>query len=47
MKNYRKLLQGMLTCFKHFLHLKVLCNDMNATRKAPRGLTSLGVEGNN
>jgi hypothetical protein len=41
MKTYRKLLQDILTCFKHFLHLKTLSNIMNATNKAPLGLTSL------
>jgi hypothetical protein len=41
MKIYRKLVQHILTCFKHFLHLEILCNIMNATTKAPQGLTSL------
>jgi hypothetical protein len=42
-KIYRKLLQGTLTCFKHLLHLETLCNNMNATTKAPLGLTSLDL----
>jgi hypothetical protein len=43
MKIYRKLLQGLLRCFKHLLHLETLCNDMNETTKAHIGLTSLGL----
>jgi hypothetical protein len=43
MKIYRKLLRGILTCFKHLLHLKTLYNGMNATTKAPLGLTSLDL----
>jgi hypothetical protein len=39
MKIYRKLLKGILTCYKHLLHLGTLCNSMDATTKAPRGLT--------
>jgi hypothetical protein len=31
MKNCGRLLQDILTCFKHFLHLETLCNIMNAT----------------
>jgi hypothetical protein len=31
MKFYGRLLQDILTCFKHFLHLETLCNNMNAT----------------
>jgi hypothetical protein len=27
MKIYGKLLQDILTCFKHFLHLETLCNN--------------------
>jgi hypothetical protein len=40
MKIYRELLQGILIGFKDFLHLETLCNSMNATIKAPLGLTS-------
>jgi hypothetical protein len=43
MKIYRKLLQGILTGFKHFSHIETLCNDMNVTTKAPLGLISLGL----
>jgi hypothetical protein len=43
MKIYRKLPHGIFTCVKHLLHLETLCNDMNATTKAPLGLTSLGL----
>jgi hypothetical protein len=39
MKIYGKLLQGIITCFKHFLHLETLYNDMNPTTKAFIGLT--------
>jgi hypothetical protein len=46
-KNYSgkspRLLQDILTCFKHLLHLETVCNDMNATTKAPPGLASLGL----
>jgi hypothetical protein len=34
MKKIQKLLQDILTCFKHLLHIETLCNDMNATVKA-------------
>jgi hypothetical protein len=37
MKIYQKLLQDILTCFKHFLHLETLCNNMDATTKALLG----------
>jgi CO dehydrogenase/acetyl-CoA synthase epsilon subunit len=43
MKIYGKLLQDILTGFKHFSHIETLCNDMNATTKATIGLTSLGL----
>jgi hypothetical protein len=33
MKIYRKLLQGILTCFKQLLHLETLCNNIDATTK--------------
>jgi hypothetical protein len=39
MKFYQKLLQGILTCFKHFFHLETLCNNMNATTEALLWLT--------
>jgi hypothetical protein len=42
MKIYWKLLQGILTCFKHFLYLETLYNSMDATTKSPLGLPSLG-----
>jgi hypothetical protein len=41
MKIYRKLLQGILTCFEHLSHIETLCDDMNATTKAPLGLIGL------
>jgi hypothetical protein len=43
MKNYRRLLKGILTCFTHLLHLETLCNDMSATTKASLGLIPLGL----
>jgi phosphotransferase system HPr-like phosphotransfer protein len=43
MKIYRKLLQGILTCFKYLLHLETLRNSMDATTKSLLGLTSLGL----
>jgi hypothetical protein len=43
MKIYRKLLQGILTCFKQFSHIETLYNDMAATAEVPLGLTSLGL----
>jgi hypothetical protein len=39
MKIYRKLLQGILTGFKHFLHLEILYNNMDARTKSILGLT--------
>jgi hypothetical protein len=41
MKIYGKLLQGILTCFKHFLLLETLCNNMNATTMTLVGLTPI------
>jgi hypothetical protein len=43
MKIYRRLLQGILTDFKHLLHLETPCNDVNATTKTPLGLIPLGL----
>jgi hypothetical protein len=39
MKIYGKLLQDILTCFKHFLHLETLHNIMNATTMTLLGFT--------
>jgi hypothetical protein len=39
MKFCGRLLQDILTCFKHFLHLETLCTSMNATIMTLLGLT--------
>jgi hypothetical protein len=39
MKIYGKLLQDILTCFKHFLHLETIYNSMNVTTMTLLGLT--------
>jgi hypothetical protein len=42
MKIYGKLLQDISTCFKHFLHLETLCNNMNATTDTFRAHANIG-----
>jgi hypothetical protein len=43
MKNYRKLLRCILTCFKRVLRIETLCNDMNKIIKASQRFILLSL----